>query len=190
MRSPIDSFSVEGLLSPSECAALRDAAAPCLETVTSRGPRHGEARRRHGRARCHSEGYAAQLWGKLSPALRPHLPLAVGLNPELRFYCYSAELGDEFGPHYDQSTSFTTSAGKRMKTLFTVLFYISDEQLRGGETVFYADGDERKEHLRVPPTQGSVLVFPQGTRGRLHASGAVRAGAKWILRSDLAFAVH
>jgi len=134
--SSIDSFTVSGVLAPSECAALRAAAAPSLEAATSRGPRHGEAPRRHGRASCHSEEYASALWRRLSPALRGHLPLAAGLNPDLRWYAYSAELGDVFGPHYDQAASFTTSEGARMTTRYTVLFYISDCEAQGGETVF------------------------------------------------------
>ena len=53
--------------------------------------------------------------------------------------------------------------------------------------MFYEGGDERKELCRVPPVPGSALLFRQGAGGLLHSSGPVRAGTKWVLRTDLAF---
>jgi hypothetical protein len=96
-------------------------------------------------------------------------------------------VGDVFGPHYDESSTFLTEAGRTLTTHYTVLCYISDSDVQGGETVFYAGGDERRELCRVPPTPGSVLIFRQGRKGLLHSSGDVRAGTKWVLRTDLAF---
>ena len=117
-------------------------------------------------------------------------------SPRLRFYAYSAQLGDVFGPHYDQATRLRpedlsraprdTACGGNT-TQYTALFYLCAPDVRGGETVFYADGDERRELCRVPPEPGAVLLFRQGAGGLLHSSGAVRAGTKWVLRTDLAF---
>jgi hypothetical protein len=184
----MDAFVVRDCLSAAECAAVVAAAAPCLKTATSRGPRHGEAHRRHGRAECSSRDFAAQLWERLQPALAEALPAACGLSPSLRFYAYSAAVGDVFGPHYDQSCSLRDAAGRALATLYTVLFYVSAPGVAGGETIFYVGGDERRELCRVPPAPGSVLVFRQGAGGLLHSSGPVRAGTKWVMRTDLAFA--
>ena len=85
----MDAFVVRDCLSATECAAVVAAAAPCLTTATSRGPRHGEAHRRHGRAECSSHEFAAQLWERLAPALAEALPAACALSPALRFYAYS-----------------------------------------------------------------------------------------------------
>ena len=182
----MDAFVVPDCLSAAECAAVVAATTPCLTLATSRGPRHGEAVRRHGRAECHSAAYAQQLWARLQPALADALPAAAGLSPNLRFYCYDA--GDVFGPHYDESSALAEpETGRRLTTRYTVLFYVSGSDVDGGETVFFAGGDERRELCRVPPTQGSVLVFRHGAKGLLHRSGDVRAGTKWVLRTDLAF---
>ena len=183
----MDAFVVRECLSAAECAALVAAATPRLTTATSRGPRHGEAHRRHGRAECSSREFAAQLWERLQPALADALPAACGLSPSLRFYAYSAAVGDVFGPHYDQSCSLQDSAGRALTTLYTVLFYICEPGVAGGETIFFRGGDERRELCRVPPAPGSVLVFRQGAGGLLHSSGPVRAGTKRVLRTDLAF---
>jgi hypothetical protein len=180
----MDGFVVADCLSAAECAAIVAAATPCLTLATSRGPRHGEAVRRHGRAECASPTYAAQLWERLRPALAGALPAAAGLSPSLRLYSYGP--GDVFGPHYDESTALAGEAGRRLTTLYTVLFYLGAD-VEGGETVFFAGGDETRELCRVPPTPGSALVFRQGAKGLLHSSGAVRAGTKWVLRTDLAF---
>jgi hypothetical protein len=182
----MDAFVVNDCLSASECSAIMAAATPCLTTATSRGPRHGEALRRHGRAEVQSPAYALQLWERLQPSLAQALPAAVALSPRLRFYCYSAAVGDVFGPHYDED-SVISEGGRRLTTRYTVLFYLSGD-VSGGETVFFAGGDERNELCRVPPDQGSVLLFRQGRGGLLHSSGGVRAGTKWVLRTDLAFA--
>ncbi len=182
----MDAFVVRDCLSASECAALVAAATPWLTTATSRGPRHGEALRHHGRAECASPAYAQQLWARLQPALAEALPTAAALSPRLRLYSYSA--GDVFGPHYDESSSLTEDeSGRRLATRYTVLFYLSGAEVAGGETVFYAGGDASRELCRVPPAQGSVLLFRQGAKGLLHASGDVHAGTKWVLRTDLAF---
>jgi predicted 2-oxoglutarate/Fe(II)-dependent dioxygenase YbiX len=182
----LDAFVVPDCLSASECAALCAAATPSLTLATSRGPRHGEALRRHGRAEVSSPAYAAQLWARLRPALAAALPAATGLSPRLRLYRYAP--GDVFGPHYDESSALLAEDdGRRLTTLYTVLFYISAPDVSGGETVFFAEGDEARELCRVPPTPGSALVFRQGPRGMLHSCGAVRSGTKWVLRTDLAF---
>ena len=183
----MDAFVVRDCLSAAECAAVVAAATPCLTTATSRGPRHGEAHRRHGRAECASRDFAQQLWERLQPALAEALPSAVGLSPNLRFYAYSAAVGDVFGPHYDQSCALRDADGAALTTRYTVLFYVGAQGVAGGETVFYEGGDERKELCRVPPVPGSALLFRQGAGGLLHSSGPVRAGTKWVLRTDLAF---
>jgi hypothetical protein len=48
-------------------------------------------------------------------------------------------------------------------------------------------GDEAYAFVRAAFEQHSVLLFRQGAGGLLHSSAPVRAGTKWVLRTDLAF---
>ena len=59
--------------------------------------------------------------------------------------------------------------------------------LAGGETVFY--GARGREVARVAPRAGLALLHRHGEAHCLeHEGAAVRAGVKYVLRSDVVFA--
>ena len=119
--------------------------------------------------------------------LRPWLPAQVGgrrahgCNPNIRLYRYTA--GQRFGRHVDQANRLADGSC----TEFTVLLYLSSEGLVGGETLFYADHHDDEPVVRVAPRAGAALVHAHGGRCLTHEGAAVAKGAKYILRTDVAY---
>ncbi|CAI7899624.1 unnamed protein product [Closterium sp. NIES-53] len=60
------------------------------------------------------------------------------------------------------------------------------EQLVGGETVFYV-GARSQESFEVSPEVGMALLHRHGARCLLHEAREVKAGIKYVLRSDVVF---
>ena len=204
---------VRGVLSPKEASRLVSSAdARGYARATSRGPKHGEARRDHGRAGYDDDAFAVALWRDtgLAEAVDAS-PIAdlvaarggggggrrpAGLNPSLRVYKYAP--GEVFGAHFDDSAD--TALGR---TELTFLLYltgggggggggvipgINDGTLHGGDTVFYRGAhDDAKETHRVKPVCGTSLMFRHGAACAPHASEAVQRGIKIVLRSDVVF---
>ncbi|KAH9255126.1 hypothetical protein BASA81_006885 [Batrachochytrium salamandrivorans] len=106
--------------------------------------------RDNGRLQIQSPALASALW----PRFQPHVPankgglLAGGLNPNFRFYKY--ETGQRFGPHVDESQPVESDGGA--VTLFTVLVYLNDRGLVGGETVFYPSHPKQVHEVRNSST--------------------------------------
>ena len=144
------------------------------------------AHRDNGRLAIESVDVAQAIFARL----QPWVPLevagrrAIGCNPNIRLYRY--EVGQRFGPHIDQANRL----GGGAVTEFTVLLYLNDDGLEGGETIFHgieaAEGDAST--LRVAPRAGAVLVHAHGTRCLTHEGAAVTAGVKYLLRTDVAYA--
>ena len=179
-------ITIRNVLDESECANLIEAAeAGGMELQTSRGPRFGEAPRRHRRAAYDDPAFARTLWESgLSAAvanLRVGSKKPVGLNPNIRLYAY--EPGDVFGRHYDDNN---TIGGER--TEYTLLVYLSGQAqgMEGGETAFY--DSHQRELVRIIPVAGSALLHRHGEACLLHEALAVTRGMKWVLRSDVVFA--
>ena len=117
---------------------------------------------------------------------------ALGLNPRFRFYRY--RVGDFFAPHTDGSWPGSRIVDGRLVdnawpdrwSQLTFLLFISDGY-DGGATRFYV-GDNRAE-IDVRTPLGGALCFPHGTHPQhcLHASSEIRAGTKYIIRSDVLF---
>jgi hypothetical protein len=103
-----------------------------------------------------------------------------GLNPNIRIYKYSA--GQRFGRHIDESNE----CGALGTTRFTLLIYLS--ACSGGETVFY--GGRNRMLAAVSPEPGLALLHLHGEDCLEHEGRAVRAGVKYVLRSDVCFARH
>lgn len=108
---------------------------------------------------------------------------ACGCNPNIRLYKYAA--GQRFGPHVDQSNRLADGS----VTEFTVLVYLNEAGLEGGETVFYgshgsAPADDR---LRFAPRRGACLVHAHGIRCLTHEGAEVQKGVKYLLRTDVAY---
>lgn len=121
--------------------------------------------------RCYID--STKLAGILFSKIASELPGAIGLNPRLRVLKYVA--GDFFAPHFDASFEMEGQASQK-----TVLVYLSDS---GAATRFVCDS---KLDLEVKPRAGDVLVFDHDL---LHAGDAVLTGEKYVLRTDVMYAV-
>ncbi|KAL6581442.1 hypothetical protein OROMI_007365 [Orobanche minor] len=120
----------------------------------SLGPIKGEAYRDNDRISVHDPVLAVAIWeaglNKLFLDFKIRGKVAVGLNPNIRLYRYSA--GQRFGRHIDESVDL----GEGRRTHYTLLIYLSGvpgkskaesksdgtsqdslDPLVGGETVFY-----------------------------------------------------
>lgn len=89
-----------------------------------------------------SEAFAETLYQALEPhvshldSFQTHLsPPAhpCGLNQNIRLYRYGE--GQYFGPHYDDSISYTTTTGQNIWSEWTLLVYLtgSEDGVTGGE---------------------------------------------------------
>jgi len=176
-RNPLI-VTVEGLLSPTECAALIErieAAGPTAAPITT--PRGFVMRpdiRNNTRVMFDDVALATQLFERV----RPHVPARLegewelwGANERLRCYRYAP--GEYFAPHFDGA--FHRGADER--SLLTFMVYLN-ECAAGGHTGFID-----LEHS-VQPTTGAGLVF---NHHLLHEGAEVKAGLKYAVRSDLMY---
>jgi predicted 2-oxoglutarate/Fe(II)-dependent dioxygenase YbiX len=143
---------------------------------------------------------AAQLWRKLAAHVRPHVHDAgagdfsfsgqlaavppgvydpVGVADLLRFSRYTS--GGNFSAHRD--TCYARDVG--YVGFLTVLVFLGDDDLTGGETVVYRD-DDVGEH-RVRPEPGKALVF---YHHRQHKGAEVTGGTKHVVRTEIMFSHH
>ncbi|KVI10143.1 uncharacterized protein LOC112512381 [Cynara cardunculus var. scolymus] len=197
-----DLFTVQNFLTAAESKAFVKAAESIgFVHQGSLGPTKGEAYRDNDRIAVNDPVLADTLWesglGKLLSDLTIRGKVAVGLNPNIRLYRY--KVGQHFGRHIDESVDL----GDGKHTHYTLLIYLngdvdskhqsdmnssddSSESLVGGETVFY--GPRNSIVAEVTPTQGMALFHIHGAKCMLHEARNVRKGAKYILRSDVAFA--
>ncbi|XWS37745.1 hypothetical protein CRYUN_Cryun19dG0071400 [Craigia yunnanensis] len=106
--------------------------------------------------------------------------VAVGLNPNIRFYRY--KVGQRFGRHIDESVDL----GEGNHTHYTLLVYLSgapktkgksdssnpkdsaSEPLVGGEPVFH--GSRNGVTAEVAPAEGMALLHIHGDKCMLHES--------------------
>ncbi|KAH3666012.1 hypothetical protein OGAPHI_004201 [Ogataea philodendri] len=106
-------------------------------------------------------------------------------NPNLRFYRYTK--GQYFGKHYDESVG----CGQGRATKWTVLIYLSDQGLKGGETIFYNDAAKGPDkQIATRPVQGMALFHKHGDDCLLHEAAAVAAGEKWVFRTDVVYDIY
>eukprot|EP00873_Tetraselmis_striata_P001712 jgi/Tetstr1/421976/TSEL_001222.t1 len=202
-------FLLPGFLSPGEVAAARRSLEAFGLAPTPPPPPAQAAEyavRRMKRCAFDSPAYVDELWAATGLGdLLETVDLGVegqlvGLNPALRGYRY--DVGDRFGRHYDGSHAVADprGGGGALQTEYTLLVYLGDEQLEGGETGGRAgeggEGDEAldvpvddMEELAVAPRPGMLLLHRHGDACLLHEGRRVTAGAKYILRTDLVFRV-
>jgi prolyl 4-hydroxylase len=100
-----------------------------------------------------------------------------GLCSEMRFYKY--EKGQKFSPHSDNGRYLTTRDGP--KTLYTVLCFLNEEGLVGGQTRFPKINGFP---LIITPETGTVLLFRHHL---VHQGLEVKRGFKYLLKTDLYF---
>ncbi len=170
-------FTVDGILSPAECAALIErieAARPALAPITTaRGFVVDTETRNNSRVIFDDPELAALLYERVAP----HVPAdamgmrAVSANERLR--CYKYEVGQWFKPHYDGA--FQRSRTER--SLYTYMVYLNDD-FEGGETAFL------DLQVAVQPKPGRALLFQHHL---LHEGCEVRRGIKYAVRSDIMY---
>jgi prolyl 4-hydroxylase len=94
-----------------------------------------------------------------------------GANPRLRLYRYGP--GERHGVHWDTVVELEDG----IRSLLTLVFYLNDD-FEGGETDFPELG------RRIAPRTGRALLFQHRIS---HEAMAVRAGAKFVLRTDVLY---
>ncbi|MCL7024247.1 hypothetical protein MKW94_028143 [Papaver nudicaule] len=171
----------------------------------SLGPTRGEAFRDNDRISVDDAVLAQTIWesglNKFFSDIKIRGKVAVGLNPNIRFYRYKT--GQRFGRHIDESVEL----GDGRRTYYTLLIYLSGgsgvseqkkktetssqkdssvEPLVGGETVFY--GPRRGVVAEVAPLEGMALLHLHGDNCMLHEARNVAKGVKYVFRSDVIFA--
>ncbi|CAA3030244.1 uncharacterized protein LOC111397066 [Olea europaea subsp. europaea] len=200
-----DLFTIPNFLTPVESKAFIKVAEEIgFLHQGSLGPTKGEAYRDNDRIAVQDPVLADAIWNSglknLFSDIKIRGKVAVGLNPNIRCYRYTA--GQRFGRHIDESVDL----GEGRRTHYTLLVYLSGTQggtkfkskndadsqdslaetLVGGETVFY--GPRNALVAEVPPTEGMALFHIHGDKCMLHEARNVRKGVKYVLRSDVVFA--
>ncbi|GAB2227746.1 hypothetical protein Droror1_Dr00009573 [Drosera rotundifolia] len=194
-------FQVQNFFTSSESKAFVKAAESLgFVHQGSLGPAKGEAFRDNDRISVNDPVLAASVWesglNKLFSDIKIRGKVAVGLNPNIRFYRY--KVGQRFGRHVDESVNL----GDRRHTHYTLLIYLSggsntkgkgsadsfadSEPLVGGETVFY--GSRNSIVAEVAPAEGMALLHIHGDKCMLHEARNVTRGTKYVFRSDVIFA--
>ncbi|XP_077235059.1 2-oxoglutarate (2OG) and Fe(II)-dependent oxygenase superfamily protein [Tasmannia lanceolata] len=187
-------FTVQNFFTSTESKAFIEAAESLgFVHQGSLGPTKGEAYRDNDRISVNDPVLAQGIWEsglkKIFVDIKVRGKVAVGLNPNIRFYRY--KVGQRFGRHIDESTDL----GDGHKTHYTLLIYLSgslrskgsnDMSLVGGETVFY---DSRRGVVaEVAPIEGMALLHIHGDKCLLHEARTVTKNVKYVLRSDVVFA--
>lgn len=200
---------VDDFLSAAECAAwISYGEGENFERV-----HHPEswdtAHRDNGRVEFHDANVAAQIWARLQAMLPEgvHPGVAVGCYGKIRLYRYTT--GQRFGKHIDESNSVS----RRQCTGATVLIYLNDD-VKGGETVFYVDHAGRRIATSFTPLRGALLfhgfvsqifqitkysatncysliwMHRHGERCLTHEAIEVLDGAKYVLRTDVVYSAR
>lgn len=170
-------FVIHGLLTPAECEALIARSEALGYEAAAVGGEAVPQLRNNGRVFLEDAELAADLWRRAAPfvAPAPDGATAGGLHERFRFYRY--ETAEQFGLHMDGSVR----RGDAEESRQTFMVYLSDVEA-GGETNFYRAGGVLQ--LAVRPAPGKALVF---AHERLHEGAAVRAGRKYVLRTDVLY---
>lgn len=124
------------------------------------------------------------LSGPSSPFARPTTPK--GLYPKIRMYHYPPSTF--FGPHFDATTKDDVTG---LRSKWTLLIYLTGEDVQGGSTIFWTKEPNRKgkggESIGVKLKTGRAVLHKHGDDCLLHEGEMVTAGDKWILRSDVMY---
>nr|CAD1835372.1 unnamed protein product [Ananas comosus var. bracteatus] len=161
-------FTVPNFFSAAEASAFVEAAEAIGFTHQgSLGPARGQAYRDNDRISITDPLLAEIIWEsglkKIFDDVKLPGEVAVGLNPNIRFYRYTVGQRGK-GNNKDSSA----------------------ESLVGGETVFY---DQRGRVVaEVAPVPGMALLHIHGDDCMLHEARVVTKNIKYVLRSDVSFA--
>lgn len=175
-RRPELIWEIEGLLSPTDCAAAIVSAESrgfsVAPITTGLGPVMRPDIRNNTLLMEDNPALAESLWARLLPLVPAQIgPFsAIGLNERFRWYRYDP--GERFAPHYDGA--FIRSRQER--SLLTCMIYLN-EGFEGGETNF-------PPGIQVKPETGKVLLF---IHHQLHEGAEVTRGRKYVLRTDVMY---
>ncbi|XWS61084.1 hypothetical protein CRYUN_Cryun07bG0095200 [Craigia yunnanensis] len=168
-----------------------------FEHKGSLGPTKGEAYRDNDRISFNDLDLADIIWqsglNKLFSDIIIRGKVAVGLNPNIRFYRYkvdqrfgSVDLGEGKHTHYTLLIYLSGGPKTKGKSDSSNLKDSALETLVGGETVFY--GSRNGVVTEVAPAEGMALLHIHGHKSMLHEARNVSKGIKYVFRSDVVFA--
>ncbi|KAG7291675.1 hypothetical protein NEMBOFW57_001694 [Staphylotrichum longicolle] len=157
-----------------------------LPLITTPGkPKRGEAVRVNDRYQIDDPLFANRLWTETG------LKDAI-LSKDVAHLCPGQFFDAHFRAPDDDSNNVTvkTETGAQLPatTTWTLLLYLtsSADGCLGGETVFYPhDRRSAKEEIAVSLETGMLLLHKHGHDCMLHEGREVRAGEKWVIRTDL-----
>jgi prolyl 4-hydroxylase len=159
----------------------------------------------------------SRLWKKLDGMIRPIIQPYIerencgpplGLNPRLRVLRYDSTDDDRFESHFDA----TTQVGFKTRSHLTVLLYLNDgggKDFDGGETLYLnshisskkqiekillsteshtkEEEDSKRNMTKIIPETGKVVIFEHDL---FHSGAPLISGTKYVLRTDILFAVN
>ena len=162
-------------------------------TTTPGKPKRGEATRVNDRFQIEDPLFTKRLWEQtpLQHLVQTYEDQStwkgevLGLNPNIRIYRYRP--GQFFDQHYDESNKLAFGSEKTpARTTWTLLIYLTT--CEGGETAFYPEptkkGEKTPDPILVGMETGMALLHNHDDC-MLHEGKEVKAGEKWVLRSDL-----
>jgi hypothetical protein len=171
-------FTIAGVLAAPECTAtiaqIEQLGFEDAPITTPRGFVMRPDIRNNKRVMFDDMALAADLFARIREALPAQLcdRRPVGVNE--RFRCYRYEPGQRFARHYDGA--YARSATERSE--LTLMVYLN-EGFTGGTTAFH------DFNVEATPRTGAALLFQHQL---LHEGCVVRAGVKYVLRSDVMYA--
>ncbi|MEM7468448.1 MAG: oxidoreductase [Pseudomonadota bacterium] len=203
-------FQILNLLSPEECARLVELTEtlgylPDAAVSLPRKIRHND-----NVTWVADQASVNGLWQRAAFAFQNlDIPLidkpAVGLNARFRYYRY--DKGDFFAPHTDGAWFGSAVVNEQLigdafgdrYSQYSLVLFLSDAFI-GGRTEFYLNPKDPLEPLetlenanivRIATPIGGAICFPHGGHPwhRVHSSEPIRQGIKYIIRTDVLFAL-
>jgi prolyl 4-hydroxylase len=152
---------------------MREGYAEVAPIVGKEGPEVDLAVRNNTRVMWDDAAEAGALLDRVRAAVPPVLSglRLAGANPRLRLYRYGP--GERHGVHWDSVVELPGG----VRSLVTLVFYLNDG-FAGGETDFPELG------RTIAPRAGRALLFQHRI---LHEATEVRAGDKFVLRTDVLY---
>ncbi len=170
-------WTIPGFLSPAECRRLIGFSEGFgFEEATvglSSGAKMMKGARDNFRAEVDDAQLAERIWREVEADFPARIEgvRAVGLNPHFRFYRY--ENGQKFKRHIDGRQKVGA-----LESRVTWMIYLNDD-FAGGATAF--------DEVSIQPETGTALLFVHEQK---HEGCPVERGRKYVLRSDVLFALE
>lgn len=174
--SPL-AWTIDGVLSPSECAAMiakiEELGPEAAPITTNVGFVMRPDIRNNERVIFDSPVLAKALFTRIADTLPDPLAGMQPVGANERFRCYRYRPGQRFAPHLDGAFE----RDEHERSLLTFMVYLNDG-FTGGETAFLDFG------VTAVPRAGSALLFQHRM---LHEGCEVLSGTKYVLRSDVMY---